>query len=138
MTAFLIFMIGLALLFIWGRDRANEIQAKTEERQRNCPHPPEMQETVRVNSIITLNAALIHRVIPGRRHLTKRCRACGKYTDMYKPSYQPWNEFKAEYDQETIDREAQYKARWNYEEARRKHEKEKNERAKQSGSGPTD
>ncbi len=79
--------------------------------RETCEHPPEAQETMRVNSIITMNPALIHRVIPGRRHLKKSCRNCGEQWHMYAPTLQPFDDFVREFDQETIDRAAQLQAR---------------------------
>jgi len=128
MVTFLILLIGLGLLFFWSRDRNAEIQEKVRKRQNNCPHPPEAMRTLRVNNIMTMNPALINRVIPGRRWVVKMCSACGKTWDLYRPTLQPWDEFKSEYDMETRDREAQYASRWKIEQANR--ESRKNGRAK--------
>src|SRR4051812_32294284 len=100
----LIILVALGLLYWWSHHHAQAIAARVRERQENCPHPPEAQETMRVNNIITMNAALIHRVIPGRRYLVKHCLACGKQRQMYRPTLQPFDKFMAEFDQETIDR----------------------------------
>jgi hypothetical protein len=101
----------LALLYWWSRDRHREQAARQAERASRCPHEPEWQETCRVNNIMTHNPALLHAVIPGRRWLVKRCRGCGREQQMYAPTLQPFDEFMAEFDQETIDRAAQLQAR---------------------------
>ncbi len=107
----LIILIALGLLYVWARDHAKAHAARVTERQEHCPHKPEWQQTIRVNSILTINPALIHRVLPGRRWLKKHCRGCDKQWDVYAPTLQPFDEFVAEFDQETIDRAAQLQAR---------------------------
>lgn len=111
MGAYLVILLCLGLLYLWSHHHAQEHKAKILERQERCPHPPEAQQTIRVNSILTMNPNLLHAVLPGRRWLVKHCRACNKQRMMYRPTLQPWDEFKAEYDQETLDRQAQYEAR---------------------------
>lgn len=93
----------------WHRHRA-AVAAK----QDGCEHPPEAQQTLRINNILTMNPALLHAVIPGRRWLVKHCLVCGKQVGKYRGRgghLQPYDEFVAEYEQETRDREAQFKAR---------------------------
>jgi len=105
-------LAALALLLWWARDRARDQAAAQAERESRCPHKPEWQDTVRVNNIMTHNPALLHRVLPGRRWLIKRCRGCGRDRNMYAPTLQPWAEYVREFDQETIDRAYQYQARF--------------------------
>lgn len=78
---------------------------------------------------MTMNPYLINKVIPGRRWVVKRCDACGKHVDLYRPQLQPWNEFKAEFDQETLDRAVQHEARWQQELRDQEQRKKKNGKA---------
>ena len=110
MDAIIVVVCVLALYF-WFKEHAKKHAAKVADRQEACDHPPESQRTIRVNSILTINPVLIHKVIPGRRWLIKHCDRCGKQWPMYSPQLQPWDDYKAEWDQETLDRNAQYEAR---------------------------
>lgn len=98
-------LIALALLAWWVHQREQE----TKRRQEHCVHPPEQQKTIRVNNI--MHPGAMHLVIPGRRWVKKHCIACGWQRSLYSPTLQPYDEFLKEYDQETIDREAQWHAR---------------------------
>lgn len=112
---FIVIAVGaVAALWGWLSHRTSTIREKQEE----CLHPPEAQGTARVNNILTMNPALLHAVIPGRRWLTKYCRLCGKQRNLYRSHLQPYDEYLAEYRQETIDREVEFEAR------KRRHEQE--------------
>ena len=132
----IVILLSLALLYWWARDQYRDHERKTQERFDQCPHPPEQQRTIRVNNILTMNPALLHRVIPGRRWLVKQCDRCGKQWQKYRPTLQPWDEFVDEFNQETRDRAAQYEARKRVHEAeeaekerRRREQRDRNERA---------
>ena len=100
-------MIAAIAIFFWMRDREKETQRRFDE----CPHPPEQQRTLRVNNIMTMNPVVLNKVLPGRRWLVKHCNVCGYQRKMYAPTLQPYDDFVAEFNQETIDREAQFNAR---------------------------
>lgn len=102
-------VVALGLLYWWSRDRWKEHERKVQEKHDQCPHPPEQQRTMRVNSMMHPMAQ--NMVIEGARWLVKQCDRCGKQWPKYRPTLQPWDEFVDEYNQETRDREAQYAAR---------------------------
>lgn len=99
------------MLYLWTRHAIRAHAAEVAERHAACPHPPEQQRTIRVNNILTMNPALLHAVLPGRRWLVKQCDRCGKQWPKYRGALQSFDEFMAEFDQETIDRAAQLQAR---------------------------
>jgi len=121
----LAFVLLLGLLYWWLSDHVKDYNARVAQRQQECPHKPEWIETMRVNSLITMNPILVHALIPGKRWLKKRCRGCGMQWNMYSPSDQPWDKYKAEWDQETIDRNAEFNARLQHEINRREYERER-------------
>ena len=119
-----LFAIAIIALYLWFRDRGKETQRRIDD----CQHPAELQQTLRVNAILAMNPTLLHAVLPGRRWLKKECRACGWQRHVYEsPNLQPWDEYVADWKQETIDREAEYRAR----EFAHRQEVENNERIRQ-------
>ncbi len=116
----LVLAAGLSSVFTAGWMHWHAAQEVKARAAANCQHPDELQETMRVSNIITMNPWLLHAIIPGRRHLTKRCRGCGEQTMKYVPQTQAYDDFVREFDQETIDRARQFQARtqaWIYEKA---------------------
>lgn len=108
---------GAALLLAWSVDRARSAAALRERREASCPHMPEWQESIRINT------HPLGRVVPSRRMLVKHCRGCGRQRPIYR-SLQSWDAYVAEFRQETRDRTVEFCAR------RRIHQ---SERARASG-----
>lgn len=120
-------LLAFTCLYWWVRDREKE----TQRRYDNCLHPPEKQITIRVNSV--LHPGMINTVIPGKRWLKKHCEACGWQRSMYAPTLKPWNEYLDEFDQETIDREAEFNARLREHQLEQKHQEYLRQQKREKG-----
>lgn len=95
---------SIGLLFAWSVDRAKAATAERRRREEACPHRPEWQETIRMNT------HPLGRIVPGQRMLVKRCRGCGLQRPVYR-SLQSWDAYIEEFRQETRDRTAEFRAR---------------------------
>jgi len=95
---------GIGLLLAWSLDRFRSEAAARDRREAACPHRPEWQETLRMNT------HRLGRVVPGSRMVVKRCRGCGRQRPLY-GALQSWDSYVDEFRQETRDRTVEFRAR---------------------------